>query len=249
MIDASPPSILAVRPLPAGRLALGRRRQEWGGVIAFLVHAAIVVALFWKGAQLMMPGGGGVGPRGGGGGGAQAAHFFLLAGASPPAAVALPTVPVVVSTHIPLPDPAKIEVPKVEPPPSTTSTAVASTAPSNGTSGGPGEGSGTLGGKGTGAGTGAGSDVGPGTGGNASYIFSASPRLTILPPTCFHGRTHARFSVSADGRVTDVELTPPPKDADCRENMLKQLRDNLFLPARTRDGQPVASIFPMDFAR
>jgi periplasmic protein TonB len=248
MVDASPPSILAVRPLPAGRLALGRRRQGLGAVIAFLVHGAIVVVLFWKGAQLMMPGGGGTGPRGGGGGGAQAAHFFLLAGASPPAAVAIPTV-VVVATHIPLPDPVKVEVPKVETPPTTTSTAVASTALSNGTTGGPGEGSGTLGGKGTGAGTGAGSDVGPGTGGNASYIFSASPRLTILPPTCFHGRTHARFSVSADGRVTDVELTPPPKDADCRENMLKQLRDNLFLPARTRDGQPVASIFPMDFAR
>ena len=215
------------------------------GAIVIAVHVLVLALLFWKSAELLAGSGDGPGPRGGGGGGGrQALHMFLLSGVTPPQAVAVPPAPQV-TTRLALPVPVKLDLPKLQPPPPAVETQVA-VAPGtgNGTTGGPGEGPGSGGGKGAGVGPGVGTDSGPGSGGNRSYILPASPKMIILPPTCFKGRTEARFAVAADGRVTEVELVPPPKDADCRKLMVKSFMDIPFTPATDR-GVAVTSVFPI----
>ncbi|MGH7529415.1 MAG: energy transducer TonB, partial [Gemmatimonadales bacterium] len=111
----------------------------------------------------------------------------------------------------------------------------------------PGQGPGTGGGRGTGTGTGLGADQGPGSGGEAGYIFPASPRWTIFPPPGAprdaRGRRHVvRFWVTADGRVTRVEVTPPIEDGDYRREFIARMMAYQFAPATTRDGRRVASV-------
>jgi len=217
------------------------------GTIVVGIHILVIALLFWKSAELLAGSGDGPGPRGGGGGGGRTAlHTFLLAGAGVPQAVPVPPVPVVTS-KMPLPVPAKLDLPKLQPPPVETQV-VAAQGTGNGTSGGPGEGPGSGGGKGAGVGPGVGNDSGPGHGGG-SRILIASPKLTILPPPCFHGRTVAMIAVSVDGEVTDVQLQPPPKDAGCRETLMRQLKSNQFYPAKTLEGVPVASVVPFTISR
>jgi outer membrane biosynthesis protein TonB len=155
----------------------------------------------------------------------------------------LPTPAVTVPTvAVPTPEPVKIELPTPEvvvPVP-----AAAVGAAGVGTSGGPGQGPGTGGGTGTGTGTGVGSDSGPGSGGGKSDIFAASPRWTIFPPPNApreaRGRRHVvRFWVTAQGRVTRVEVTPPIKDAGYRREFTERMMGYLFNPATTRDGRHV----------
>ena len=243
MTEISPPTRPAFNayalPLPRRRAGEGR-----AAALSFLAHLSIAVLVLWRGAALFERGGGGggAGPRGGGGGGGRpAVSWFALPAASLPQAQDMPAVAVTVPTlATPLPDAVKIDVPlatvAVTPP--------AAVGTGAGTSGGPGEGLGTGGGKGTGTGTGAGADSGSGSGGDAGYIFPASPRWTIFPPPGapreVRGRRHeVRFWVTAEGRVTRVEVTPPIKDAGYRREFTERMMGYLFNPAATRDGRRV----------
>ena len=246
----SPPSGHRKPELPSPLLVVPGPRERRGAAISFAVHAALIIAIFWKGAALLAGAGDGPGPRGGGGGGGrQALHLFLLSGANAPQQIAMPPAPTVTITKLPLPDPIKLELPKVQPAPPPVPTQVAATpGTGNGTTGGPGEGPGSGGGKGAGVGPGVGNDSGPGRGGGPQILI-ASPKLTILPPPCFRGHMVAMVSVSADGKVTDVELQPPPKDAGCRETVVKQLMANQFYPAKTLEGVPIMSVVPLQISR
>lgn len=243
----APPSGHRKPELPSPQLVVPRLRMGRPGAVVIAIHVIVIALLFWKSAELLAGSGDGLGPRGGGGGGGrQALHMFLLSGAGTPQAVPVPVVPQV-SVKIPLPQTEKLDLPKLQPPPVETQVA---TAPGtgNGATGGPGEGPGSGGGKGAGTGTGAGNDSGPGHGGGP-HILMASPKLTILPPPCFHGRTVAMISVSDVGEVTDVQLEPPPKDASCRETLVRQLKANQFYPAKTLEGVPVTSVVPFTISR
>jgi len=226
-------------------LPLPRRREGPAAALSFLAHVTIAILVLWRGAALVAGGGGGgPGPRGGGGGGGRpAVSWFALPAPSvaqarevqevPPPAVTVPTI------AVPTPEPVKIE-----PLTALVLATPAAVGTGAGTSGGPGEGPGAGGGKGTGTGTGVGSDSGAGSGGDASYIFPASPRWTIFPPPGApreaRGRRHeVRFWVTAEGKVTRVEVTPPIKDAGYRRDFTERMMGYLFNPATTRDGRHV----------
>jgi len=226
------------RHAPGARLPVGRGRVRAGTVVSIALHALILFAFLWRTTDIF-GGGHGPGPRGGGGGGRPAATFFTLPPPSgPPQQFEVPAVPVVAVSDIPLPDPVQLDLPQV--------TVPREVAP---VGQGPGSGPGTGGGQGTGVGPGTGSDVGPGTGGEGSYIFPADPRSTVLPPPCAHGRFTIRFWVGVDGKVSRVEVDPLPKDAGCRREMLDKMLAYRFRPARTRDNQPVASVFVISIAQ
>jgi hypothetical protein len=152
----------------------------------------------------------------------------------------MPALPTVVPPPLTLPDPVTIDVPAVQlaAPPAATPTAAASSA---GVTGGQGPGSG--GGQGTGTGPGTGADAGPGSGGEGGYILPAFVKGVILPAECARGDFLVRFWVEVDGRVSRVEVNPPPKAAGCRREMMERMKAYQFRPATTRDGQPVASIY------
>jgi protein TonB len=154
----------------------------------------------------------------------------------PPAAVTVPAI------AVPQPALAKIDVPLVPPPPVPATTTPVGTG--DGTTGGPGQGPGSGGGRGTGTGTGVGADSGSGSGGNASDIFPASPRWAVLPPRgapreARGQRYEVRVWVTAEGKVTRVEVTPPIKDADYAREFRERMMGYLFTPATTRDGRRI----------
>jgi hypothetical protein len=239
--------VLAVSETPhlfnAYRLPLPQRRQGRAAALSLAAHVTIAVLVLWRGAALLEGGGGGTGPRGGGGGGGRpVVTWFTLPVGAAPQALDVPAPPAVTVPTIAPPDPVKIDVPPLEaivPPPP----AMAPAGNGTGTTGGPGQGPGSGGGQGTGTGPGRGNDVGPGSGGEAGYI-PADVRGLIVPPDCARGEYLVRFWVEADGRVSQVDVTPPPKDAGCRREMLAQMRAYKFRPA-TRDGERVASVFPI----
>ncbi|HWZ27461.1 MAG TPA: hypothetical protein VNX15_02810, partial [Gemmatimonadales bacterium] len=203
----APPSGHRKPDLPSPQLVVPRLRMSRGAAIVIGVHVLIIALLLWRSAALLAGAGDGAGPRGGGGGGGrQALHTLLLSGASVPQTVAVPAVPQVTMTKIPLPDPVKLDLPKLQPPPLATQVAaVAGTG--NGTTGGPGEGPGSGGGKGQGTGTGVGNDSGPGRGGD----FAPMPYLLTwpLPPTCLpHGRYTLHFWVTESGSISKVAIEP-----------------------------------------
>ena len=120
-------------------------------------------------------------------------------------------------------------------------------APTAALGGGGGNAGGGGGGRGTGLGAASGAGVGPGMGDEAGYIF-ASPRTAILPPLArvpgsVAGRTyHVKFWVSADGRVTRVEVDPPIADAEYGQEFQQRMMAYRFYPAHTRDGRSVANV-------
>ena len=231
-------NVSRTRHAPGARLPVSRGRVRTGTAVSIALHAVILFAFLWRTTDIF-GGGHGRGPRGGGGGGRPAATFFTLPPPSgPPRQFDIPAVPAVAVSDIPLPDPVKLDLPQV--------TVPREAAP---VGQGPGSGPGTGGGQGTGVGPGTGSDVGPGTGGEGSYIFPADPRATVLPPPCAHGRFTIRFWVAADGKVSRVEVDPLPKDAGCRRDMIEKMMGYRFRPARARDGQPVASVYPITVAQ
>jgi len=209
---------------------------------------AIAILVLWRGAALFEGGGGGgTGPRGGGGGGGRpAVSWFALptpssARAEPALQAPAVTVPTVAPPP-PLAEPVKLELP----PPTVSITPPAAVGTGDGTTGGPGQGPGTGGGTGTGTGTGTGADAGPGSGGSASDIFAATPRWAIMAPPGAprdaRGRHEVRFWVTADGRVTRIEVTPPIKDSGYRREFTERMMGYLFNPASTRDGRHVEYI-------
>ncbi len=227
-------------------LPLPQRRDGPAAALSFIVHMAIVILVLWRGAALFEGGGGGgTGPRGGGGGGGRPAVSWLAL-PNPPAsqAEAVPqartvTVP---TAAAPVVEPVKIELP----PPSVAIAPPAALGTGDGTTGGPGQGPGRGGGTGTGTGTGTGADAGPGSGGDASDIFAATPRWAIMAPPGApreaRGRHEVRFWVTADGRVTRIEVTPPIKDSGYRREFTERMMGYLFNPATTRDGRHVEYI-------
>ena len=241
------------RPAPplfaAYRLPLARRRQGPAATLSLVTHAAIALLLLWRGAELLQAGGGGAGPRGGGGGpgggGRPAVAWFTIPAAAAPQVLDVPPAPAIIVPSVALPDPVKLDLSQLEPSPPAANTPMASGATA---SGGPGQSPGSGGGQGTGTGPGAGADAGPGSGGEAGYIL-ADPNGVFLPPPCARGAFNIRFWVEADGRVSQVEVKPLPKDAGCRRDLIAALKAFRFRPARTRDGRAVASIFPFSITQ
>jgi periplasmic protein TonB len=229
-------------------LPLSQRRERSAAAVSLAVHVVIALLVLWRGAVLLEAGGGGgTGPRGGGGGGGRqpVSWFALPAPFAPargnvrPAPMAAVTVPTIAPAP-PIAEPVKLDVP----PPTVAITTPAAVGTGDGTTGGPGEGPGTGGGKGTGTGTGVGADSGSGSGGAAGDIFAATPLWAISPPPGAprdaHGKRHeVRFWVTADGRVTRVEVTPPIKDSGYRREFTERMMGYLFKPATTRDGRHV----------
>jgi len=233
-------------PFDAYALPLPRRREGPAAALSFLAHVTIAVLVLWRGAAMFAGGGGGgSGPRGGGGGGGRpAVSWFALPAPTAAQAQEVPPAPPAVTVPtiaVPTPEPVKIEMPTPDVAVAAPAAAVGTGA---GTTGGAGQGPGTGGGQGTGTGTGIGSDSGAGSGGDARDIFAASPRWTIFPPPGApreaRGRRHeVRFWVTAEGRVTRVEVTPPIKDAGYRREFTERMMGYLFNPATTRDGRHV----------
>jgi protein TonB len=228
-------------------LPLPRRREGPAAALSFVAHVVIAALVLWRGAALFVPGGGGggSGPRGGGGGGGRpAVRWFALPAPSTPQAEDVPAAPAVTVPTLAVPAP---EMVKIDVTPTMAAVAPAPPAPvgmGNGTTGGPGQGPGSGGGQGTGTGTGVGPDSGSGSGGDASDIFPASPRWAVLPPRGApreaRGRRYeVRFWVTAEGKVTRVEVTPPIKDSDYRREFTERMMGYLFNPATTRDGRRV----------
>ena len=243
LTDIRPTRPAVPPPLPGMRLPQHRDRDWRAWLSAFVVHVGIVALALWPAKLLLDQGAGrGPGPRGGGGG-QGGARMIALEAYRPPAAAATTATPAVDPVPIPVPSPeiiplqdlAQLDIPQD------------GGAASSGASAGSGPGSG--GGTGSGVGTGTGADRGPGTGGDGSYILLAKPRGVFLPPECLRGRFQVRFSVGADGRVTSVETQPVMREAACRRDFETRLRGFRFDPATTRDGTPVASIYPMTVAR
>jgi len=235
----------STRPLfDSYALPLPQRRQGRAAALSLAVHLALAILVLWRGAELFEGGGGGgPGPRGGGGGGGRPAmSWFTLPTPSSPVAQAIPPAPAVTVPTIaaPVTEPVKLDVP----PPTVAFTPPAAVGTGEGTVGGAGEGPGTGGGNGTGTGKGVGADSGSGSGGAASDIFAATPLWAISPPPGAprdaHGKRHeVRFWVTAEGRVTRVEVTPPIKDSGYRREFTERMMGYVFNPATTRDGRHV----------
>jgi hypothetical protein len=223
-------------------------------VLSVLAHGGVIALALWPARALLDGGGGwGPGPRGGGGGGGRAvsAVIALEAYAAPaetptpePEVAVPPVVPVPTPEIVPLDNLARIDLPAE-------ALASAAAGAGAGTGGGPGSGSGTGGGRGTGTGTGVGADAGPGSGGDGRYILRAQPRGIILPPQCVPrgSRFLVRFWVGVDGRVTDVDIQPPPREDSCRRDFEGRMRGYRFEPAKTREGLAVGSVFPITIER
>jgi hypothetical protein len=214
-------------------------------IASVLLHSLIALLLLRHAIQWAEGGGGASDPRGGGGGGTDAVARYVQLPASPATTPAAPVTPVAVpATPVPVPEPVQPEViPPDEPvTPQAAAVAESSSASGAGVDGG-GVGPGTGGGVGTGTGAGVGNDSGPGRGGDGAYITPPSVRTLIIPADCARGRFTVRFWVQADGRVAQVSVDPPPKRGGCRREMQDKMMDYRFLPARTRDGQAVASIY------
>jgi hypothetical protein len=104
------------------------------------------------------------------------------------------------------------------------------------------------GGRGTGPGAATGSGLGSGTGDEAGYIFPAAPRRANVPslgkvPGSVAGHTYrVKFWVSAEGRVTRVEVDPPIADVEYGREFQQRMMAYQFYPAHTRDGRSVANV-------
>jgi hypothetical protein len=225
--------------LPGLRLPLSRRRLAPGTIAAIAAHAAIVGMVLAAGRAVRHGSGS---PYDGGGSGARRVNFFALPGAAPAAVdVAAPRVTLsdlAALQRIPVALPAVELGRDAIPPP-----AVVSGGQGGGGGGGPG-GAGVAGaGKAAG-----GAGVGSGTGDEAGYIFPASPRTAILPPLAkvpgaVAGRWYrVKFWVTADGRVTQVDVDPPIVDAEYGREFQQHMMAYRFYPARTRDGRTVAYV-------
>ena len=196
--------------------------------MSLLAHAVIVGAVLWQGGVALARRGSGPTPGAAG----PRVNFFALP-APAPAAMDVPAVPVLRLGSLPALAQITLDVPSP-------SLAPLVTLPSEAPAQGPG-GAGATGGSvatGTGPGT--------GTAGAGDYIL-ASPRTAIVPPRSpgsAAGRTYRiRFWVAADGSVTRVEVDPPIRDEAYRREFLESMMAYHFYPARTRDGDNVASVY------
>jgi len=221
----------APAPAPGPRLSLpvSHRRLAPSAAVSVLVHGVIVGAVLWQGAVALARRGSGPTPGAAGAG----VNFFALP-APTPAAMDVPAVSVLRLAPLPALAQITLDVPPLVP-----LVALPAEAPAQGPGGG----------GGTGGTAASGTGPGTGTGGADDYIFVASPRSAILPPLAkvpgsVAGRTYRiRFWVAGDGRVTRVEVDPPIRDEAYRREFLESMMAYKFYPARTRDGDNVASVY------
>ncbi len=229
-------------------MGLPRAPRRWGpgALVALIAHVLVIGAVIWERTVYLQGAGRGAGPVGGGGGGGGERMNYVALPAAAETRVAEAPKPVPVETPVPVAEPIKIPDPKMDlEPMSITPIAVVITGVGTGTGGGPGQESGSGGGTGTGSDTGEGAHEGPGTGGDGGDFQPAKLRSLILVPDCVRGRVTVTFSVSAEGKVAGIDIEPQPKDAGCRRELVTRMRSYKFSPAKTRDGQPVASKFPV----
>lgn len=252
----------AGRPRPAYRpiaAPLRRRRTSGAVVVSFLLHLALVLAVFLPpviASQLDLPlsaGAGGATPAGGGGGGNRGSGaeqviperitYFQVAPAPAPAPVPTPV-------ERP-PEPPKPKPPEVPPPAPATAPAEPAPvrAPVQGTGGGTGadrsggSGPGSGGGVGSGVGTGRGTATGPGTGGGGEEIYPPEVTTMVMLPQPVPRKIRpytmvAWFDVDERGRATLLAFNPS-KDGAYNRRLREVLAEWRFRPAVRADGTPV----------
>jgi len=234
-----------------------REKRPWGAfTLSLLVHVIIITLALvdfatgpdtFDDVDMRTPGGPGPVGGGGGGGASRVTYVDLVYYQQPaapeeekPKTVDDLVIPDVIVAQADLPvDTVQFEIRR-----DTTPIGGPVLGQGPGTGGGPGAGTGTGGGVGSGRGTGIGSGVGPGTGGGGGEVFPPAPRYTILPPQprpkSVQGHTYqAKITVSAEGRVLEVEIRPEIRDAEYRRRLVAQLFEWAFAPAVTREGMPV----------
>jgi len=205
--------------------------------LAVFVHAVIVGVLVVGGREIV---GRGQGGSRAGGGDARVNFFAIPAGA--PAAVDMALPARLTPSELSALRRIHIELPAFALPQATLP------APTAALGGGGGNAGGGGGARGTGLGAASGAGVGPGTGDEAGYIFPAAPRTAKMPPLgkvpgSVAGRTYrVRFWVSAEGRVTRVEVDPPIAEAEYGREFQQRMMAYQFYPAHTRDGRSVANV-------
>lgn len=248
---------------------VGRNKKEGrpsagGTAVAVLVHAVVVLLLFFGYRQTVLLAGEGsrqdrpVGREaggGGGGGGEQVSYYDLPQPPPPPPPPSQPepdalVPPVVPPPPVPVP-PAETKPAAPAPaPPVPAPAAPASgpgTGPGTGPGQGPGSGGGTGGGSGGGTGTGVGTGSGPGTGGGGgSRTTLPETDLLLIPPSRPRGMASRdvvlRLTVSERGDVTDVEVLTPTGNRGYDESLKRTARDWKFRPARElATNRPVAA--------
>jgi len=216
-------------------LPLGRRRLGPGAALATLAHVLIVGALVIHGRELLGR------PQGGSAASGEARVNFFAIPAGTPAAVEMALPPRLALSDLSALRRINVDLPPLELPQATLP--VPTTAALGGGGGNAGGGR-----RGTGPGTAAGSGVGSGTGDEAGYIVPAAPRTAKMPPLgkvpgSVAGHTYrVRFWVSAEGRVTRVEVDPPIAEAEYGREFQQRMMAYQFYPAHTRDGRNVTYV-------
>jgi hypothetical protein len=218
-------------------LPLGRRRLGAGAALATLAHGLIVGALVIYGREILGRAQGGSAASGE----ARVNFFAIPAGAPAAVEMALPS-------RLALSDLSALRRINVELPPLELPQATLPVPTTAALGGGGGNAGGGAAGRGTGPGTASGVGVGSGTGDEAGYIVPAAPRTAKMPPLgkvpgSVAGRTYrVKFWVSAEGRVTRVEVDPPIAEAEYGREFQQRMMAYQFYPARTRDGRSVANV-------
>jgi TonB family protein len=233
--------VVAPPRVPNIRLPQTDRPYSWSVVVSVVLHL-LVLTLFIRhqmgedareARDSRLPGA--PGKRGGGGG--QTFRIELPAYQREEAPVAPPVEKPPVPQVVVQPPPIKVQKLDLPTPTGTVTPGVDMSALG-------GQGPGKGGGTGTGVGAGVGVDSGSGTGGGGGDIFPPTPLYTILPPlpqpASMRGRTiKVHFWVSAQGKVTKVQVDPEIKDAAYRQQFLSMMREYTFRPARRMDGTTI----------
>ena len=202
--------------------------------MAVLAHAVVVGGLVVGGREILGPG------RGGWRASRDARVNFFAIPAGAPAAVDMAP-PLLPLSDLSALRRIHVQLPPLELPAATLQTPSAALAGGGGNTGG-------AGGGGAGPGGAVGVGAGSGTGDEASYIVPAAPRTLNVPPLgkvpgSVAGRTYrVKFWVSAEGRVTRVDVDPPIADAAYGREFQQRMMAYQFYPAHTRDGRSVANV-------
>lgn len=251
---------------PSGRVRVSAsfpqppRRDPVATLVSLLLHALLIYLAIRVSAVVVEPRGGDFAEAfqqfiaGGGGGGGKGGTFIAVVPPAAPAVVPVETPPVVTPpavtpTVVPTPTPVETTPTEIPPPAAAPGAAPAGAGSGGGTGGGTGTGTGTGTGSGVGPGSGGGTGGGVGTGKTGMPPESRSMMIPpIDPPKSMRGKTvDVVFTISADGRVTDLVVTPPITDRDFAKKFDEIMRTYRFRPARDADGNAVASTYPFQF--
>jgi protein TonB len=220
------------------------RRSPAAILVSVLFHGLLIFFLLRFGQVVVEPRGGELSEAfqqllgGGGGGGGQGGTAVIAV--SPPKVAPPPVVEV--EPEVPPPEVVKPEVVPEKP-----VEAVAAVDPGPPAAVSAGSGAGT--GSGVGPGSGGGTGGGVGTGRRGMPPESRSMMVPpIDAPKSVRGKTvDVLFTISADGRVTDLVVTPPIPDRNYAKKFDEVMRTYRFRPARDPDGNAVASTYSVQF--